>query len=157
MQEYEELHTLMMDRDPPTDQQPVLSTVTGMVQYSDRHNEFMTSVFPPKDITNSLGEVVSKAGLTQLRAAETEKYPHVTFFFNGGREAPFEGEERLLVPSPKVATYDLQPEMSAPELGAKLVTAIDSGKFNMVVINFANPDMVGHTGSLDAAIKVRGR
>ena len=81
----------------------------------------------------------------------------MTFFFNGGREAPFEGEERLLVPSPKVATYDLQPEMSAPELGAKLVTAIDSGKFNMVVINFANPDMVGHTGSLDAAIKVRGR
>ena len=97
LQEYEELHTLMMDRDPPTDQQPVLSTVTGMVQYSDRHNEFMTSVFPPKDITNSLGEVVSKAGLTQLRAAETEKYPHVTFFFNGGREQPFAGEDRILV------------------------------------------------------------
>jgi bisphosphoglycerate-independent phosphoglycerate mutase (AlkP superfamily) len=97
LQEYEELHTLMMDRDPPTEQQPVLSTVTGMVQYSDRHNEFMTSVFPPKDITNSLGEVVSKAGLTQLRAAETEKYPHVTFFFNGGREQPFAGEDRILV------------------------------------------------------------
>ena len=88
---------MMAERDQQNNQQPLLSTVTGMVQYSDRHNEFMTSVFPPKDITNSLGEVVSKAGLVQLRAAETEKYPHVTFFFNGGREQPFPGEERILV------------------------------------------------------------
>ena len=157
--------TALADPSPPVElgigqerpERPDLADVCGMVVYSDHHQSYMSALFPPKDIQNTLGEVVAAAGMTQLRAAETEKYPHVTFFFNGGRETPFEGEERLLVPSPKVATYDLQPEMSAPELGAKLVTAIDSGKFNMVIINFANPDMVGHTGSLDAAIKVRGR
>ena len=85
--------------------------------------------------------------------AETEKYPHVTYFLNGGREEPYEGEDRIMVPSPKVATYDLQPEMSAPELTAKAVEAIGSGKYDMIVLNFANPDMVGHTGSLPAAIK----
>ena len=85
--------------------------------------------------------------------AETEKYPHVTYFLNGGREEPYAGEDRIMVPSPKVATYDLQPEMSAPELTAKAVEAIDSGKYDMIVLNFANPDMVGHTGSLPAAIK----
>jgi len=85
--------------------------------------------------------------------AETEKYPHVTYFLNGGREEPFEGEDRIMVPSPKVATYDLQPEMSAPELTDKAVEAIDSGKYDLIVLNFANPDMVGHTGSLPAAIK----
>jgi 2,3-bisphosphoglycerate-independent phosphoglycerate mutase len=85
--------------------------------------------------------------------AETEKYPHVTYFLNGGREEPYRGEERIMVPSPKVATYDLQPEMSAPELTAKAVEAIDSGKYDMIVLNFANPDMVGHTGSLPAAIE----
>jgi 2,3-bisphosphoglycerate-independent phosphoglycerate mutase len=97
--------------------------------------------------------VVAEAGLTQLRAAETEKYPHVTFFFNGGREEPYEGEERILVPSPKVATYDLQPEMSAPELTEKVCAAIDSGRIDLAIVNFANPDMVGHTGILEAAIK----
>ena len=133
--------------------QPKYADVCGMVIYSDSHSEYMSAIFPPKDIKNTLGQVVSAAGMTQLRAAETEKYPHVTFFLNGGREEPFEGEERILVPSPKVATYDLQPEMSAPELGKKICADIDDGKYNLAVINFANPDMVGHTGFLEAAIK----
>ena len=102
---------------------------------------------------NILGEVVADAGRTQLRMAETEKYPHVTYFLNGGREEPYPGEDRIMVPSPKVATYDLQPEMSAPELTDKAVEAISSGKYDLIVLNFANPDMVGHTGSLPAAIK----
>ncbi len=96
---------------------------------------------------------MSEAGRTQLRAAETEKYPHVTYFLNGGEETPFAGEERLMMPSPKVPTYDLQPEMSAPELTEKAVEAIRSGKFDLIVLNFANPDMVGHTGILPAAIR----
>jgi 2,3-bisphosphoglycerate-independent phosphoglycerate mutase len=100
-----------------------------------------------------LGETVARAGLKQLRIAETEKYAHVTFFFNGGEERQFDGEERILVPSPKVATYDLKPEMSAPEVTDKLVEAIGSGKFDLVVVNYANTDMVGHTGDLQAAIK----
>jgi 2,3-bisphosphoglycerate-independent phosphoglycerate mutase len=100
-----------------------------------------------------LGEVVSRAGLTPVRMAETEKYPHVTYFLNGGEETPYPGEDRIMVPSPKVATYDLQPEMSAPELTDKAVEAIASGKYDLIVLNFANPDMVGHTGSLPAAIK----
>jgi len=97
--------------------------------------------------------VVANAGLKQLRIAETEKYAHVTFFFNGGRESEFPGEERILTPSPKVATYDLQPEMSAVEVTDKLVEAILSGRFDFIVVNYANGDMVGHTGFLDAAIK----
>ncbi|WP_336365932.1 2,3-bisphosphoglycerate-independent phosphoglycerate mutase [Marinobacter sp. C2H3] len=109
--------------------------------------------YPPEQLTNGLGEYVSKLGKTQLRIAETEKYAHVTFFFNGGLESPFEGEERILVPSPNVATYDLQPEMSAPEVTDKLVEAIKSRKFDLVVCNYANGDMVGHTGKLDAAVK----
>ena len=109
--------------------------------------------FPPDDLRNTLGEVLGSAGLTQLRIAETEKYAHVTFFFNGGRETPFPGEERILVPSPQVATYDLQPEMSCPEVTAKLVAAIEAERFDAVVCNFANPDMVGHTGDLQAAIR----
>ena len=100
---------------------------------------------------DTFGEVVSRAGLTQLRIAETEKYAHVTFFFNGGRETVFPGEERILVPSPKVATYDKQPEMSAPEVTDKVVDAIQSGKFDVVVLNYANTDMVGHTGIEAAA------
>jgi 2,3-bisphosphoglycerate-independent phosphoglycerate mutase len=100
-----------------------------------------------------LGEVFEKAGLSQLRIAETEKYAHVTFFFNGGEEKPYQGEERILVPSPKVATYDMKPEMSAIEVTDKLVAAIKTGKFDLVILNFANSDMVGHTGKLDAAIK----
>jgi 2,3-bisphosphoglycerate-independent phosphoglycerate mutase len=96
---------------------------------------------------------VADAGRTQLRMAETEKYPHVTYFLNGGEEAQYAGEDRIMVPSPKVATYDLQPEMSAPELTDKAVEAIGSGKYDLIVLNYANPDMVGHTGSLPAAIK----
>ncbi|MEZ0471379.1 2,3-bisphosphoglycerate-independent phosphoglycerate mutase [Luteimonas salinilitoris] len=109
--------------------------------------------FAPDHLPNTLGEVLAAHGLTQLRIAETEKYAHVTFFFSGGREAPYAGEERILVPSPKVATYDLQPEMSCPEVTSRLVEAIGSERFDVVICNFANPDMVGHTGDLQAAIR----
>ena len=109
--------------------------------------------FKPASLANTLGEYLSKNGKTQLRAAETEKYAHVTFFFNGGVEEPNEGEDRLLIPSPKVATYDLQPEMSAPELIEKVLAKIDEDKYDFIVVNFANPDMVGHTGVMEAAIK----
>lgn len=108
--------------------------------------------FGPDDLRHTLGELLAEHGLTQLRIAETEKYAHVTFFFSGGREDVFAGEERILIPSPKVATYDLQPEMSCPELTAKLVEAIGSGRFDAIVCNIANPDMVGHSGDLQAAI-----
>ena len=109
--------------------------------------------FHKEEITNTFGEFLAANGLTQLRLAETEKYAHVTFFFNGGVEVPNKGEDRILVKSPAVATYDLQPEMSAPEVGAKLVEAIKSDKYDVIIINFANPDMVGHTGVQEAAIK----
>jgi len=109
--------------------------------------------FLPQTLANTLGEYMSDKGLTQLRLAETEKYAHVTFFFNGGREEPYAGEDRVLVASPKVATYDLQPEMSAPEVTDKLIEAIQSQKYDLIVVNYANCDMVGHTGVLDAAIK----
>ena len=109
--------------------------------------------FEKQHLNNTFGEYLAKLGKKQLRLAETEKYAHVTFFFNGGVETPNEGEDRILVPSPKVATYDLQPEMSAPEVGKKLCEAIRSGKYDVIIINFANPDMVGHTGVLEAAIK----
>ena len=123
----------------------------GMVEYSTALNQFMTLLFPPESVRHSLGELVSERGLKQLRIAETEKYAHVTYFFNGGVETPYPGEERVLVPSPKVATYDLQPEMSAPEVTDRLVEAIDSGKYDLIVCNYANGDMVGHTGNLAAA------
>lgn len=109
--------------------------------------------YPPAKLTNGLGEYLANAGKTQLRISETEKYAHVTFFFNGGREEPFTGEDRILIPSPNVATYDLKPEMSAPEVTDKLVEAIKSGKYDLIICNYANGDMVGHTGKLDAAIK----
>ena len=109
--------------------------------------------YGPESLRNTLPEVLAAHGMTQLRIAETEKYAHVTFFFNGGREAVWPGEERILVPSPKVATYDLQPEMSAPEVTARLVDAIGSGRFDVIICNLANPDMVGHTGDLAAAIR----
>ena len=109
--------------------------------------------FPPEYLKNTLGEVYSNAGCLQLRIAETEKYAHVTFFFNGGREKPFPGEERILVPSPKVATYDLQPEMSSAGVGEAAVQAIMEGRYQLIVVNFANADMVGHTGVLEAAVK----
>ena len=129
------------------------SQASGMVKYSENLNSFMTALFEPVEVRESLGEVVSNAGLKQLRLAETEKYAHVTFFLNGGKEKVFEGEDRILIPSPKVATYDLKPEMSAPEVTEKLVGAIKDQKYDLIVVNFANPDMVGHTGKMDAAIK----
>lgn len=109
-------------------------------------------IFPPHDVTNPLAKVISDAGLTQFHAAETEKYPHVTFFLNGGREEPFPGEERGLIPSPKVATYDLQPEMSAAPLCEAVLRAIESAMFDFIIVNFANGDMVGHTGVIPATV-----
>jgi 2,3-bisphosphoglycerate-independent phosphoglycerate mutase len=129
------------------------AAAVGMAEYSEELNKLMGAIFPPQDLANVLGEVVANAGRKQLRMAETEKYPHVTYFLNGGREEQYTGEDRIMVPSPKVATYDLQPEMSAPELTGKAVAAIGSGKYDLIVLNYANPDMVGHTGSLPAAIK----
>jgi 2,3-bisphosphoglycerate-independent phosphoglycerate mutase len=119
----------------------------------DQKETKATVIFPPNIVSNTFGEYISNLGFTQLRIAETEKYPHVTFFFNGGEEKVFAGEERILVPSPKVATYDLQPEMSAFELTDKLVDAVTSKKYNAIICNYANGDMVGHTGNLQAAIK----
>jgi len=130
-----------------------VAAAVGMAQYSEGLDKLMATIFPPQSFPNILGEVVAHAQRTQLRMAETEKYPHVTYFLNGGREEPFNGEDRIMVPSPKVATYDLQPEMSAPELTDKAVEAITSGKYDMIVLNFANADMVGHTGSIPAAVK----
>jgi len=135
-----------------TGPRPQLSALLGMVEYSDGHNAYMTTVFPKREIVNTLGEWVAKQGLRQFRLAETEKYPHVTFFLNGGKETPETGEDRYMAPSPKVATYDLQPEMSAAEVTDKFVEAIEAG-YDLIVTNYANPDMVGHTGDLQAAIK----
>ena len=135
-----------------TGPRPKLAALLGMVEYSDDHNAYMTTVFPKRDIVNTLGDWVSQHGRRQFRLAETEKYPHVTFFLNGGVETPYTGEDRFMPPSPKVATYDLQPEMSAPEVTDKFVDAIEDG-YDLIVTNYANPDMVGHTGDLAAAIK----
>ena len=129
------------------------SATVGMVEYSSELNKFMPALFPPVRLQDTMGEIVSKAGLKQLRIAETEKYAHVTFFFNGGEEQSFPGEERILVASPKVATYDLKPEMSAFEVTDKLVDAIESREFDFVLVNYANGDMVGHTGNFSAAVK----
>ncbi|MBL7928749.1 MAG: 2,3-bisphosphoglycerate-independent phosphoglycerate mutase [Bacteroidia bacterium] len=123
-----------------------------MTRYDDKFKN-VNVIFEKDNLQNTLGEVISKAGLTQLRIAETEKYPHVTFFFSGGREEVFPGEDRALIASPKVATYDLQPEMSAPEVTAKMLAAIKSEKYDFICLNFANPDMVGHTGVRSAIIK----
>ena len=128
------------------------AAAAGMVEYSAALNPFLKALFPPEMIKMGLGETISKAGLRQLRIAETEKYAHVTFFFNGGEERQFEGEERILVPSPKVQTYDLQPEMSAPEVCRGVVDAIGSGEYDFIIVNFANGDMVGHTGVIPAVI-----
>ncbi|WP_114966606.1 2,3-bisphosphoglycerate-independent phosphoglycerate mutase [Alkalilacustris brevis] len=131
---------------------PQWAALLGMVEYSDEHNAYMDTVFPKREIANTLGAWVAKHGLRQFRLAETEKYPHVTFFLNGGQEAPEPGEDRFMPPSPKVATYDLQPEMAATEVTEKLVEAIGAG-YDLIVVNFANPDMVGHTGDLGAAAR----
>jgi 2,3-bisphosphoglycerate-independent phosphoglycerate mutase len=134
-----------------TGPRPAFAAMLGMVEYSTAHSGFMTTAYPKRNITNTLGEWVAAHGRTQFRLAETEKYPHVTFFLNGGREVPFAGETRHMAPSPRVATYDLQPEMSAVEVADHLVAAIEAGH-DLIVVNFANPDMVGHTGILTAAI-----
>ena len=150
-----ELLTALLDErfDGFEAQPPSLCAALGVVEYSDELSPLMTTLFPALTHANIMGEVLSARGYKQLRMAETEKYPHVTYFFNCGREEPFEGEDRIMVNSPKVATYDLQPEMSAPELTDKCVAAIESDAYDVVVINFANPDMVGHTGDLAAVTK----
>ncbi len=125
----------------------------SLTEYSKALTKFMAVMFPPQEAANTLGEIVSRKGLTQLRIAETEKYAHVTFFLNGGAEAEFPGESRIMIPSPKVATYDLQPEMSAPEVTDKIVDAIENRRFDVIIVNYANGDMVGHSGILAAAIK----
>ncbi len=132
---------------------PVLSARLGMVEYSKELNAFYPALFPPQELVGLLGELIAKAGMTQLRIAETEKYAHVTFFFNGGEESIYQKEKRILIPSPKVATYDLQPEMAAPQVTDELVAAIESNEFDVVICNYANGDMVGHTGILPAAIQ----
>ena len=131
--------------------QPKLARFVMSTEYEA--NLSIPCAFAATNLDNSLGEYVSKLGLTQLRIAETEKYAHVTFFFSGGREALYAGEDRVLIPSPKVATYDLQPEMSAPELTERLVQEIRSGRYDLIVCNYANGDMVGHTGIFAAAVK----
>ena len=130
---------------------PRIAATLGMVSYSDQIDQWMPAMFPPEEIVNTLGEWVAAHGLRQFRLAETEKYPHVTFFLNGGIETPDPGEDRYMAPSPKVRTYDMAPEMSAAEVADQLVGAIESD-YDLIVVNFANPDMVGHTGSLPAAI-----
>jgi len=130
---------------------PKLGAFISLTEYSANFD--IPVAFPAERLNNVFGEYIANLGLRQLRIAETEKYAHVTFFFNGGREEPFDGEDRILVPSPDVATYDLQPEMNAPALTDKLVEAILSKKYDTIICNFANPDMVGHTGNFEATVK----
>ncbi len=135
-----------------TGPRPDFAIVSGFTEYSRRHATYMDCIFPDERPANTLSEWVGKQGRTQYHSAETEKYPHVTFFLNGGKEAPEPGEERYLANSPDVATYDLQPEMSAAEVTDHFIAAIEA-RHDLIVVNYANPDMVGHTGDLDAAIK----
>jgi 2,3-bisphosphoglycerate-independent phosphoglycerate mutase len=137
---------------PDFDMQPLDLYYVTLTNYDESFNK-VNVVFDKDNLSDTLGEVLSKAGKTQVRIAETEKYPHVTFFFNGGRETPFEGEERILCPSPKVATYDLKPEMSAFEIRDAINDKIKADAPDFICLNFANPDMVGHTGDLNAAIR----
>ncbi|SLN46405.1 2,3-bisphosphoglycerate-independent phosphoglycerate mutase [Roseovarius gaetbuli] len=134
-----------------TGKRPEWAALLGMVEYSEAHNAWYDTVFPSRDINNTLGEWVAKKGLRQFHLAETEKYPHVTFFLNGGKETPEPGEDRYMAASPHVATYDLQPEMSADEVTSHFVSAIHED-YDLIVVNYANPDMVGHTGNLAAAM-----
>ncbi len=134
-----------------TGQRPKLAALLGMVEYSAAHNDYVTAVYPKAEIVNTLGHWVANKGLRQFHLAETEKYPHVTFFLNGGKEAPEQGEDRYMPKSPDVATYDLMPEMSSVEVTDRFVAAIEAG-YDLIVTNYANPDMVGHTGDLQAAI-----
>jgi len=134
-----------------TGTRPKLTALLGMADYSKKHDAYMTTCFPKQTIANTLGHWVAEQGLSQFRLAETEKYPHVTFFLNGGVEQPEIGEDRVMPSSPKVATYDLQPQMSAPEVTDQFINAIKKG-YDLIIVNYANPDMVGHTGNLAAAI-----
>ena len=143
---------LTQDAFPEYGMEPLSLHYTTLTRYDERFKEVHVA-FEKQNLHLTLGEVLEKAGKTQIRIAETEKYPHVTFFFSGGREEPFKGERRILCPSPKVATYDLQPEMSAADLRDALVPELKAGNADFVCLNFANPDMVGHTGSMEAAIK----
>ena len=130
---------------------PRLGRFVSLTEYSAEFN--IPVAFPAERMNNVFGQVLAQHSMRQLRIAETEKYAHVTFFFNGGVETPFEGEDRILIPSPQVKTYDLQPEMAAPELTDKLVAAIESGQYDVIICNYANPDMVGHTAKMDATVK----
>lgn len=132
---------------------PTFSARLGMVEYSNALNVHLSALFPPEITEDTLGEIIANNGLRQLRIAETEKYAHVTFFFNAGKEQELAGEDRILVPSPNVATYDLQPEMSAYEVTEKLEAAIHAGTYDFIAVNYANADMVGHTGDMKAAVK----
>jgi len=138
--------------DLPFETQDLDLHYVSFTAYDDTFDPFLHVAFPPLRMKNTLGEYASDQGLKQLRIAETEKYPHVTYFFNGGEEIPNEGEERIMVPSPKVPTYDLKPEMSAVEVGETVTSNLDKG-YDLIIMNFANPDMVGHTGVMEAAIK----
>ncbi len=133
------------------DATPRLGSFVSLTEYKKDYG--IPVAFPTENLNNVLGAYIAKLGMRQLRIAETEKYAHVTFFFNGGEETPFTGEDRILVPSPNVATYDLQPEMNAPELTDRLIEAIESRKYDVIICNYANPDMVGHSGKMDPAIK----
>jgi 2,3-bisphosphoglycerate-independent phosphoglycerate mutase len=137
----------------PRDRMVAFGAAAGMTEYSQDLKSLMGAIFPPEDVRETLGEVISAHHMKQLRIAETEKYAHVTFFLNGGREDVFDGEDRILVPSPKVTTYDHKPEMSAYQVTDKLEGAILSGQYDLIVCNYANPDMVGHTGIMSAAVK----
>ena len=148
-----ELTEMLSQKDfPEQDTKKLDLYYVTMTNYDDTFSG-MHVIYDKDNLTDTLGETLAKAGKKQIRIAETEKYPHVTFFFNGGRETPFKGESRLLCPSPKVATYDLQPEMSALEIRDKIIPEIQEGEVDFVCLNFANPDMVGHTGVMEAAIK----
>lgn len=133
------------------EREPRLGSFISLTEYNADFD--VPVAYPAERLKDVFGEYVAKNGLHQLRLAETEKYAHVTFFFNGGQEKPFDGEDRILVKSPMVATYDMQPEMSAPEVTDKLVAAIEGGSYDVIICNYANPDMVGHTGKFDAAVK----
>ena len=136
-----------------TGTRPSLALVSGFTQYSKDHSGYCDVVFPKEHLVNTLGSWVAQKGLSQYRIAETEKYPHITFFLNGGLETPSQGEDRYLAHSPNVATYDLQPEMSSREVTENLIGAITSSKYDLIIVNYANPDMVGHTGDLQAAME----
>ncbi|PWN06187.1 2,3-bisphosphoglycerate-independent phosphoglycerate mutase [Rhodohalobacter mucosus] len=144
---------LFQNEDVPFETRPLDLHYVTFTSYDDTFNSFAEVAFPPVRLKNTLGEVVSAHRLKQLRIAETEKYPHVTYFFNGGEEIPNPGEDRIMVPSPKVATYDLKPEMSAEEVTNRLCEELEKETYSLAVLNFANPDMVGHTGVMEAAIK----